>query len=115
MIRKREMKIVFLGGEFSHIAFSYSKEGGRVFYAKGEKDLIDFAKLAVKRLRDRGGGAVWLDGLLRVDIMFDGVRMVINEIESLEAEYSYSETDDGRVVAFMTNYWFEQLKSAVYL
>jgi len=69
----------------------------------------------VKRLRERGGGAVWLDGLLRVDIMFDGVRMVINEIESLEAEYSYSETDDGRVVAFMTNYWFEQLKSAVYL
>ena len=108
------MKIVFLGGEFSHIAFSYSKKGGRVFYAKDEKDLVEFAKLAVKRLRERGGGAVWLDGLLRVDIMYDGVRMVVNEIESLEAEYSYSEKDDGRVVAFMTDYWFKQLKNAVY-
>ena len=33
--------------------------------------------------------------------MYDGVRVVVSEIESLKAEYSYSEKDDGRVVAFI--------------
>ena len=46
--------------------------------------------------------------------MYDGVRMVVNEIESLEAEYSNSEVDDGRVLGFMLKYWFKQLVSAVY-
>lgn len=107
------MKLIFLGGEFSHICEPYSKAGGPKFYTD-EEELITFAKLAVDKLRERGRGEVWLDGLLRVDIMYDGVRMVVNEIESLEAEYSNSEVDDGRVLGFMLKYWFKQLVSAVY-
>jgi len=112
LIRKREMKLVFLGGEFSHICEPYSKIGGPNFAE--DEELINFAKLAVDKLRERGRGEVWLDGLFRVDIMYDGVRMVVNEIESLEAEYSNSEVDNGRVLGFMLKYWFKQLVSAVY-
>jgi len=103
----REMKLIFLGGNFSHIS-KYSKRGGQSFAS--DEEMIAFAKRALDQLLLNGANAVWLDQLVRVDIMVtaDG-RMVVNEIESLEAMYSGSVKDDERVISFLTDYWRVQV------
>jgi hypothetical protein len=60
----------------------------------------------VAKLRLRLGGSCLIDGLLRVDLMFDDNlnRLVANEVESLEACYAGTEKTDRAVQEFLVNY-----------
>ena len=55
-----------------------------------------------------------LDGLVRVDVMWDDNlnRLVVNEIESLEACFGGTAEENDEVERFLLEYWFNvfQLK-----
>ena len=65
-------------------------------------------------LRQRLGGSCLLDGLVRVDVMWDDNlnRLVVNEIESLEACFGATTKENDEVDSFLLDYWFNvfQLK-----
>ena len=41
-------------------------------------------------------------------------RLVVNEIESIEAMYSNSPTDDQRVLQFLITYWSDFLDESIH-
>lgn len=102
-----EMKLVFLNKTFSHITH-YSKLRGHSIGTQAE--LVRFAEDAIHLLASRQVTSAWMDQLVRVDIMCtsDG-RLVVNEIESIEAMFAGTVADDLRVTTFLTDYWFEKL------
>ena len=68
-----------------YVASSKSSKGK--VYASNE-ELMQFAETAVSMLKTRCPETC-IDGLLRVDIMFsnDESKMIVNEFESLEANF----------------------------
>lgn len=118
VLRKgREQKVVFVNSTASHIC-SYSK-GKHFKKFASDDEVLAFAQVAFDALRLAAGEKSWFDQLVRVDVMWndDEQRMVVNEVETVEAEYK-SKTNttlklDGRVLDFLHMYWYDKLKVCV--
>ena len=84
--------------------------GGYAFSKVPHVDIFKFAEEAVKKLKSACPSAI-TDGIVRVDIfqtMFG--KFVVNEFESLEADYcTTSETDSFFVRNFLVDYWVNVL------
>lgn len=114
----REQKVVFLNGVASHIC-SYSK-GTQFKKFASDEEVLAFAQEAFNALRSAAGENSWFDQLVRVDVMWndDEQRMVVNEVETIEAEYKSkglgkSLTLDGRIFDSLHMYWYNELKICV--
>jgi hypothetical protein len=108
MYNRKEYKVVALGGEPLYIAAigSEKKSTDGVNRAFGDEDeLLQFAKLAVKRLLSSVPHAI-TDGLFRVDIFQDKQnKFVVNEFESLDANYDGNEMYECLTTNFIRAYW----------
>ncbi len=91
---------------------SFSKKCGHVFVADHQR-LFDFVQVALIAMENRCPAAI-LDGLVRVDVMSTAShdstvrKLVVNEFESLEAEYACSDRDTLSTFALKTylrEYW----------
>ena len=110
MHNRKEYKVVALGGHPLYIA-SINGSGGKkcadgVNEKFAEKDeLLDFADAAMRRLV-KALPYVISDGLFRVDIFqtADG-RLVVNEFESLDANFDGSEQYEMITNNFLSSYW----------
>ena len=117
-IRKREKKVVFVGGLASHITTGYSVGYGFPF---DDSSVINFAQEAYDTLLQRIGPNHWLDPLARVDVMYNEFedRMVVNEIESLQASYEMQGSSisiqayDLKVMAFLTEYYITFFEESI--
>lgn len=111
---KKEYKLVFLNRDFSH--FAKNSSTGKAFVkTREQKDMVvRFAKEALHLLALKCPHAI-LDGLVRVDVMVTcRGEYVVNEIESLEANYwsnagNGAERDDIRTHGFLNQYWLDKL------
>ena len=91
-MQKREQKVVLVRGKSSHIC-SYSKAQNKKKFAT-DSEVLQFAQQAYDDYCLRVGQSdSWLDQLVRVDIMWNDIekRMVVNEIETIEADYKMKE------------------------
>jgi hypothetical protein len=101
-----EVKVVFCGKTFSHIAGGrYDKKS---FSSITTQELILFASDALESLDD---GQFILDGLVRVDLMCNNEgKLVVNELESLDADYDSLQMEDtSRANAFLDQYWEQKI------
>jgi hypothetical protein len=120
MYNRKEYKVVVLNNTAVYKAGistgSNNKSKNGVNRKFGElKDLLQFAQTALERLRSNAPFAI-TDGLFRVDI-FQTItgRMVVNEFESLDAEYQskISGTDEA-TYSFLERYWYQKLKEYMF-
>ena len=104
-----EVKVIFVNRQFSHCCNlpRTVKSFGKSF---SQNDVVAFAYQVLESISHLDELFI-LDGIVRVDIFKanDG-RLVVNELESLEADfYSKSSNDTNFVSAFLRNYWKDKL------
>ena len=113
MYNRKEYKIVSLNAVPTYAASIASgrnkRSVGGISKSFGDTDsLLAFAELAIRRFRLHSPFAV-TNGLLRVDIFQDAQgNMVVNEIESLDAEYGcsmYGGKFQMFTHSFLIKYW----------
>ena len=104
----KEYKVVCLNHKASHIKI---KNNHISTGFSNSEELHKFAEDSIQLLEDELHSTI-LNGLVRVDIMLrnDG-KMIVNEFESLEAEFVKSAITDNCVVTFIENYWFQILEN----
>lgn len=116
MLNKREYKLIFLNGEFSH--FGHNSSQGKAFLTDDEtrERAVKFGQDVISLLKHQCSAAV-TDGLIRVDI-FRNCRgnYVVNELESLEASHwgsagSKGKLQEDKVFVFLAEYWKAKLES----
>jgi hypothetical protein len=106
-----EKKVTLINGVATLLSASKGRGWKR---AVGREELFEFAENAVRMLK-----AAWpaslTDGLFRVDIFQTAEgKLVVNEFESLEADYATSSITDTAVVTdFLFQYWVNQLSNFV--
>jgi hypothetical protein len=130
MQNRKEYKVVLLNGERKHIFYDRSQRRDCGAFSKESPNrLFEFAQNALHLLRKARPHAI-LDYLVRVDVFEtqeketytneDGKvsirnRWVVNEFESLEAQFSSSGDNDSEVYKFCNDYWLAKLENAVEL
>jgi hypothetical protein len=128
MQNRKEYKVVLLDGKASHIAVVNKSHRGSIAYSSHPHSrLFAFAESAVSMLKNAKPYAI-LDGLVRVDvfetqekeIMVDKngneitqKRWVINEFESIEAQFTSNARNDAFVYSFLYDYWFAKISSVL--
>ena len=112
---KSEVKIVFLGGRFHHILSSSTKSVVTKLINHKQIDVVKFAAHALQTLSS--SKKFILDGLVRVDVFQDqNGKLVINELESLEANYhTKSEMKQLSTQKFLVAYWEKQIYKSICL
>lgn len=108
---KTEYKVVLHNGFPKH-HFPISK-GPSILSTIPINKVYSFASDAVSMLRKNCPCAI-LDGLVRVDVMEFKNKMVVNEIESLEATYYATHSQTNRefgTKSFLEEYWMSQLNA----
>ena len=100
----REVKIVFLGGEYGHIMSCAVSSVQKSLPGIDQDVLIGFAKDVMRRIATHHEYIV--DGLVRVDVFKnnDG-ELVVNELESLEARYFTHGNKLQECQLFLEQYW----------
>jgi len=115
---KRERKIVFLGGKASHATTGFSKGS----FPIDDVEVMQFAQEAYDSVVLKLGRFHWLDQLARVDVMYNEIegRMVVNEIESVQACYTMKSStlrsscaSEEKVENFLIDYYIQQLERLV--
>ena len=117
MHNRKECKVVVLNNSpvyqagISTGGNSKSKNGVRRSFADFE-ELQQFANQAIAQLRLAAPFAI-TDGLFRVDIFQTAAgKMVVNEIESLDAEYQSSISGRAEAVyTFLEKYWCHKIEA----
>ena len=110
MYNRKEYKVVALNNVPTYVASITSgrgkKSAGGINQQFGDTDsLLDFAGRAIESLRLNAPFAI-TDGLLRVDIFQDVTgEMVVNEFESLDANYSALTHLQMAAYSFLIKYW----------
>ena len=115
MYNRREYKVVSLNNVPTYVATiatgKNKKSIGGVNKSFASTDeLLSFAAEAIERFRLNAPFAV-TDGLLRVDIFQDATgQMVVNEFESLDANYSASPELMMATHSFLIKYWENKIE-----
>jgi hypothetical protein len=102
----KEVKMIFLNRKFSHFVSPSARSSLITTSLQGFEnvDLIRFGNEVVARLDE---DVYETRGLFRVDIFKSNHgNLVVNELESLDANYySSNELIEPRVISFLENYW----------
>lgn len=114
-IGKSEQKVVFLNGIASYITKKFSNTKSGVFATDAE--IIAFAQEAFDVMKSRLGENCYFSQLGRGDVMYNSFeqRMVVNEFENIEAEYSSSgdKAWDGRVFSMIQQFYEDRFETSV--
>lgn len=108
----KECRVVCLKRKAQYIADINVGSAGLKF---GEsKDIMKFAERAVNTLRKNCPQSI-TDGLVRVDVMsFSDGRFVVNEFESLEANFnSKVHGNELKVNTFLMEYWSQKINTSM--
>lgn len=114
-----EPKIVYLNKQFSHFAGGRGRGSAVVKSLPGytSDDLIKFGHDVIDRLSNNSLGHNYiLDGLVRIDMFKsnDG-KLVLNEVESLEAGYKTNDENAcARVATFIQIYWETKIFNSIH-
>jgi hypothetical protein len=115
---RKEYKVVFLNSDPFYISAvdsrnSKKSENGvhKAFSTSPHTELIDFCKESLALFKSNCPFAI-TDGLFRIDVMqMRSGRLVVNEFESLEANYyGKIETQEFVVSMFIKNYWKSKIR-----
>lgn len=109
----KEIKVALINGQNPVVVSSFTRKYGRKF-AEFD-DICKFASYAWKRLADACPEAI-IDGLVRIDVMSYRGRLVVNEFESLEADFNVADRYDKserEIVNFLTSYWGNKLNRLI--
>ena len=81
---------------------------------KGEKELMDFAESACTQLNNRTSKVFLSDGITRVDLFCtkDG-NLIVNEFESLDANYSSTESNQSKTAQLIQQYYVDILSKLI--
>jgi hypothetical protein len=118
MSNRKEYKVVVFNQEVQYIAYNSKNaksKGTFAFSAQPHTELIAFVHQVVQDLKLSCPSFIY-DGLVRVDVFQNQYgEMVVNELESLEADYHASNNNRGNVAQHavtekLTNYWSEQIE-----
>lgn len=118
MANKREYKLVYLNGQFSHFASNSSQGKAFLTDSQARERAIIFGHDVIKLIKTQCSAAV-TDGLMRVDIFRNCYgNYVVNELESLEASHwgsagTKGKANEDRVHVFLLNYWKEKLEACL--
>jgi hypothetical protein len=115
MANKREYKVVCLGGVPQYVASINRPSSGPSFSAFPHARLFSFADSAIQRAKGNGCPGLIISGLLRVDIFINkSQQFIVNEFESLDAEYCSSEhVNEASTKMFLENYWHKVISSCL--
>lgn len=115
-----EPKLAFIGGQFSHFCGHRKGTAGsrgviKSLPSHSQQDIIAFAETVVTIMQHFDDLKVILDGLIRVDLFDDGKgKLVVNEIESLEAAYNVTDEEaNNRVQTFLDQYWEKKIYDSI--
>jgi hypothetical protein len=116
MLQKRldnnsEVKLVFLDKKFSHIASMANTVKSFEDYPQDKLAAFGYEVLSILSQYEE---VFILDGLLRIDLFKteDG-KLVVNELESLEAEHYGSFEEESRVGEFLKRYWEKKIYDCI--
>jgi len=107
LANRKEYKVVLLGGEALYVANISQHEGlGAPFSSSPHNELKLLAEQACEILESRCPGAL-TQQILRVDIMQSCNGLVVNEFESLEANFSSHQFERFQMLAqnFIREFW----------
>jgi hypothetical protein len=114
MRNRKEYKVVVFNESVQYLSFNSKKSKPCIaFSKKPHKELFEFAQQAVQDLKINCPELI-SDGLIRVDIFQDKYNdFVVNEFESLEANYYSIGIEDMLLSEKLTEYWINKIKSFV--
>ena len=119
---RKEYKIIFLNSDPFYISSVDSRSSkksangiNRAFSSSPHDKLIAFCKESLQCFQANCPHAI-VDGLFRIDVMqMRCGKFVVNEFESLEANYyGKLETQEFVVSLFLKNYWINKIRSVFY-
>ena len=103
VVCNNEVKVCFLDKQYSHIAVIDRSKKSLTGFTRDE--IILFAYHALQSLVHLEDVFI-LDGLVRVDIFKSNEgHLVINELESLEADYNGHHREMSQTDIFLSTYW----------
>jgi hypothetical protein len=110
MENRKEYKVVLFNESVQFLAVNTRQsKPSKSFSRKPHNSLFEFAHQAVKDLK-RSCPEFLCDGLVRVDIFQDKYGdFIVNEFESLEANYYTFNIDDMKLTEKLTDYWMEKI------
>jgi hypothetical protein len=111
LIDHSEVKLVFLDKEYSHSVRSNTT--CMSFKGTTQEELVTFGNSVFEILKMHEHRFIF-DGLFRIDVFKteDG-KLVVNELESLEAEYFGSDVEEARVAEFLKSYWEKKIYDCI--
>ena len=106
------MKVVLMNGRDPYLMRSESRQYGTKF--ANQEDIFNFACYAWNRLAKASPQAI-LDRIFRVDVMTFNDKLVVNEFESLEADYHAKEDErtfmmDSSLKLYWKNKLFQMIQ-----
>lgn len=112
-----ECKVVCFNMEPLYVSKRKRGYGSSIAKGKtGKADLLAFAGEAVRLLHQRCPAAL-LDGLVRVDIFRTcaarGSQLIVNEFESLEADYYSSGVNEAYLESRLSTYWADVITQLI--
>jgi hypothetical protein len=97
-----ESKIILFNGEAQFVC----KSNKRITCIKDSQILKDFAESAWLKLKERTKGSFLCNGLTRVDLFCTKTgELKVNEFESLDANYSTSESQESQTAELIKEYY----------
>jgi hypothetical protein len=100
---RTEVKVACFNGTAMYIAKTLYDGPG----IGTQAEMLEFAERAIRDLKSACPDAI-VDGLVRVDIFKTKTgKLVVNEFESLEADYSHSK--EGDLSTMLSLYWYDKM------
>lgn len=110
MTSSNESKIILWNGKAQFISTSKKGLNGR----KTKNELMQFAELACKHLKEQTRGVFLCDGIVRVDLFctIQGT-LIVNEFESLDANYCSTIVNEYKIAQMITDYYGNLLSQLI--
>ena len=108
---KKEYKVVCLNGNPKYISKHSRSSKGRGFEDVPTEDIMAFAQDILLYFNSHVEEAI-VNMLCRVDVMLYKQRLVVNELESFEAQFSGPRGAEAQVIPFLVDFWKHQLMLA---
>jgi hypothetical protein len=107
------LKVVCLEGEAKYVQKKKKGSKPSSFQHVNDEDVLAFATMAINELK-RACPRALIDGLTRVDIfqLPDG-KLVVNEFESLEADFQNGRSESMATVVFLEEYWLNTVNACI--
>jgi hypothetical protein len=108
---KRECKVVCLNGMPKYISKHSRSSKGTSFKGILREDIMAFAQDMLFYFRSHVEESI-VNMLCRVDVMMYNGRLVVNELESFEAQFTGPRNVEAQVIPFLVDFWKHQIMLA---